>query len=1078
MNKLLLAIGLLVTNFSLAQKIQLINSGDRIQEAIAAYDSGNYEGAISTYLTVQERDTNYVYMLSELARAYTDNKQHDKAIETCDKALKNPGIYRAAFLRTKAFAIGLKGDFDQSVALFNKIIDEYPTDYVALFFLGNTYYNHHDYVKARDTFFKALTINPFHAGSHLNLGRLSIGEGRKVHGMLSLGVYLALNNRDNSRLVLLNDFVTNQVKDDGSLEINSPNVFDKLDQIIRARLALEKSFKSAFPVDAGVVKQFELLFQQLNTVSDPKDDQWAKVYLPLYNEIIKQNKVEAFIYHILSSSKIEAAAKWNRKNEKVLKSFYSVANSALSQLRLFPDVPAATGFPKGTSGWYDSDNRLVALGNKNKDGKKEGRWVYYFDNGQRSAEGKYNAAEVKIGTWSYYFGNGNIKSIENYETGERTTFYFQGGKYQHYFEKNDKVEGPAEIYYPCGSLREKVMYKDGKAEGAGETYFVNGKVEKKYHYSSGDLDGEYTTYYADGKIQSRYTNRQGKAEGLYTYYSPEGRIIRKGEYSGDEMNGPWKYYQNNGKIDREGSYRNGTGTGEWLFYNRKGELIERRFLGEDGKVTGDNTFYHNDKPYLVYTYNKGMTVKATYYDPEGKVLGSSGKPDGNFPFKSYYRTGELNSEGQMKKGETHGKVKYYYRHGGLRSEFTYDNGVLEGEGIEYFKSGSKKSVANYVKGQLHGYYRLYYENRQVKEEGWFQEGKRQQQWLTWYPDGKLEDDSYYLNDEIVEEFKEHAVDGRLIASTVYKDGVVSSLTTYNARGEVNSTEKQDGRKRTVVTRFANGKPKGSSDFVCGKYEGEMKRWYPDGSQYITYSILNGQRHGLYRYYGVLKNLESEGRYLYGSRDGVWKGFYDDGKPEYTGYYNDNDADSVWTYFHPHGKVSSIVSYADDERNGLTVLNNADGTPAIEKLYESGDLISYRVMQQGGQWGEWKKFTGAALITAFYPAGGKAFEEEYKNGLLNGSRKVYFSNGKLYSEQRYVNGDYQGPYSFFYPNGKIREKGEYKDDEFNGVVESYNEDGSPRLSETYINGVRNGKLIIYTKGAKPKEFSYWGGMADE
>ena len=50
-----------------AQNIQLVNSGEVIKQAILLYDSGRYDDAISLFTTVPKQDTNYVYMLSELA---------------------------------------------------------------------------------------------------------------------------------------------------------------------------------------------------------------------------------------------------------------------------------------------------------------------------------------------------------------------------------------------------------------------------------------------------------------------------------------------------------------------------------------------------------------------------------------------------------------------------------------------------------------------------------------------------------------------------------------------------------------------------------------------------------------------------------------------------------------------------------------------------------------------------------------------------------------------------------------------------------------------------------------------------
>src|SRR6185503_8940325 len=110
------------------------------------------------------------------------------------------------------------------------------------FNLGVTYYNHKEYEKAIDCFFKAISINPFHSGSHLNLARISAGQGKKTHSMLSFGIYLSLNNEDNERLIMLDNVLSNQFKEDGYITFKGSNAFDKLDQIVRAGIAMDNNF--------------------------------------------------------------------------------------------------------------------------------------------------------------------------------------------------------------------------------------------------------------------------------------------------------------------------------------------------------------------------------------------------------------------------------------------------------------------------------------------------------------------------------------------------------------------------------------------------------------------------------------------------------------------------------------------------------------------------------------------------------------------------------------------------------------------------------------------------------------------
>ena len=197
----LLAAALVISAACFSQNPRFINASEIITRGKDLYDSGKYKESIAQYLTVPKRDTGYVNMLSELALSYIANEEYDKALASCEEGLEKASPFRSHLLRSQAIATDRKGDYDKAVALFNKAIEAYPADFILVYNLGITHYNHEAYEKAVDCFFKVLSLNPFHPGSHLNLGRLSAGQGKKTHTMLSFGMYLGLNNNDNERLV-------------------------------------------------------------------------------------------------------------------------------------------------------------------------------------------------------------------------------------------------------------------------------------------------------------------------------------------------------------------------------------------------------------------------------------------------------------------------------------------------------------------------------------------------------------------------------------------------------------------------------------------------------------------------------------------------------------------------------------------------------------------------------------------------------------------------------------------------------------------------------------------------------------
>jgi len=1071
----------LVATFSIftspifSQKIPLISSGAVIKRGIELYDSGKYQDAIREFLTIPKRDTNYYYMLSELALAYTANKDNDKSIVVCQEGLKKPTEYRAHFIGCLGDAQDYKGDFESAIKTFDDGIKEFPFNYSLIFNRGVTYFNHKDYDQAIECFFKVLSINPYHAGSHLNLGLIAMRQGRKVHAMMSFGIYLSIRSTDNSRLVLLENFLSNEFADEGTITLSAPNAFDRLDQIVRAKIALDKNFKPIVPVNAALVRQYQMMFEQFQTEDTAVKDAWSAYYSPLYKAIKSNEELEPFTYHILSSADNDDVRKWIKKNDKKLQAFYNVVNTELARKRKMQTAPSL-GFEQPVHAEYFDRHQLSGLGAKDTNDAKTGRWIYFYDNSQVSAEGSYEKG-VKTGIWKYYFDNGVLKSVEDMRTGAIQIYAENGVIEQKFTLVNDSIQGELTNYYPCGAIQEKLNFERGKRHGSGTLLFSDGKTEATYQYNHGKLTGDYIRYFNTGVVERKTSYKDGAFDGNYLVYWANGKPRVTGVNSKGNSEGLWKYYFANGRLSHAGNYKTDLPVGEWLYYDQRGNLIEKRNFNNNGKLEGENTFYANGKKHYTKRFKNDGVIGVVHYDETGKEIGNVGNSGGTFAVKFYFPDGKLHIEGSYLKGHENGAWTYYYHSGKKQSDYQYRDGKLHGVIKEYFKTGETKSIAHYDDGELDGYYQEFYGDNSVKEEGWFQHGQRQQQWISYYPNDSIDTDYYYLNDELDGYLAEYNVDGKRYSKVIYRNGNVLDLEHYNSKGESIYTRQEKGNDILFDRKFRNGRPAEHLQFTCGNNSGTLMRWLPDGKILSEHSFSNGRRQGAYRYNEITGLPSTTGSYLDGMEQGLRKDYFSNGALHYEAFYLQNESDSIFTYYYPDGTIYSQTFYLNDQREGISKIFSPEGALLLEKLFLHDELIAYRPAKDVSL-GTWTPFTGDNSIVIKYDNGITAWEEHYKNYVLEGTRRIYFSTGKLHSEHNFTKGDYHGVYSIYYANGQVLEKGNYKLNELEGAKESYSQDGSKKQVENFVLGVRTGAAISYKNGVKTSEYKFWAGTIEE
>jgi antitoxin component YwqK of YwqJK toxin-antitoxin module len=197
----------------------------------------------------------------------------------------------------------------------------------------------------------------------------------------------------------------------------------------------------------------------------------------------------------------------------------------------------------------------------------------------------------------------------------------------------------------------------------------------------------------------------------------------------------------------------------------------------------------------------------------------------------------------------------------------------------------------------------------------------------------------------------------------------------------------------------------------------------------------------------------------GLRHGFWKGVHEESKrPRYEGTFE-------------HGKEVGTFKYFDDTKAGTVIatrdFSKNDGSCYTIFFDQKGNKVSEGVVKNKLFEGQWKYYHQESkdIMTL----------ENYKNGKLNGVRKVFYKSSKLAEEINYSEGKKNGIAKTFAENGKQIDQHQYVNDMFEGIAIYFDGNGKKMYEGNYKNNVKVGIWKFYendkvVKQVKAEKFS--------
>lgn len=233
-------------------------------------------------------------------------------------------------------------------------------------------------------------------------------------------------------------------------------------------------------------------------------------------------------------------------------------------------------------------------------------------------------------------------------------------------QREGKLNGKHEKFYPSGQLEAVLTYKDGILHGKKAYWNEAGVLVEEAFYDHGSLEGRYYLCKCNGQEQiSHYKGNQ--LDGLHQLYYP--------------------HHNDYGRIkELEATFSAGLLEGEVSEYSPAGIKIV-------------STFYHLGK-------KEGIS---TLYSPEGQTMLTAEFQDDKQHGMTceYYPSGKIAKEVKFANDLKEGEEKVYFQDGKTASIYCYKQGQLHGNCREWNTEGTLLFEGHYQDGKKHGTFNKY-----------------------------------------------------------------------------------------------------------------------------------------------------------------------------------------------------------------------------------------------------------------------------------------------------------------------------------------------------------------------------------
>lgn len=297
-----------------------------------------------------------------------------------------------------------------------------------------------------------------------------------------------------------------------------------------------------------------------------------------------------------------------------------------------------------------------------------------------------------------------------------------------------------------------------------------------------------------------------------------------------------------------------------------------------------------------------------------------------------YPTGELLAKGKIVKGTSgSSKWKSYYRSGSLQTEETYDYIGNLNSYKAYYENGNVKTIGCFYNFNTpNGIWEFYSETNKLIEKRVYKEGALVSSTRCKLKSGSLDGWLAFFDIESGKPFTGKTQKMLFILAGEIKKTVESAIRDHS-NGEYIPLRFTDVALITANIRH-------------GRIEGEVVYYRDDANQSIDSRIHceNGMPDGKEIGYHPNGVVSSERTWVKGKKEGEFHSYYPQkGELEQAGQFVNNYPDGLWTHYHRNGQVHELEMYDNDTLKSYKEFDEK-GKPLNDIDYGKEDNYYYLV----------------------------------------------------------------------------------------------------------------------------------------